>query len=136
MEALSAGASTSICIVANIAVNLIAFMALLAFTDDVISWLGHFVGHPEISFQVECLNSNGARIEVLRCFNIAVVVFVHVHACRTLDRSGVVGLSCGGSPSGNEDFPQRVCCLRRIISAHQQQKPMPTPVPIRKKHCQ
>ena len=52
LEALSAGASASVAIVANIAVNLIAFMALLAFTDDVIGWLGHFVGYPDISFQV------------------------------------------------------------------------------------
>jgi nucleoside permease NupC len=38
--------------VANIAANLIAFLAMLEFVNAVLSWFGGFVGYPEFSFQV------------------------------------------------------------------------------------
>uniref|UniRef100_A0A8C4JW06 Solute carrier family 28 member 3 n=1 Tax=Dromaius novaehollandiae TaxID=8790 RepID=A0A8C4JW06_DRONO len=41
LEAASQGASASILLVANIAVNLIAFLALLAFVDSALSWAGN-----------------------------------------------------------------------------------------------
>lgn len=52
IEAAAKGASTAISLVANIAANLIAFLAFLAFFNGVLSWLGSMVGHPEFSFEV------------------------------------------------------------------------------------
>ena len=52
VEALAAGASMSISLVANIAVNLIAFVAILAFVDGILMWLGSMVGVPNLSFDV------------------------------------------------------------------------------------
>ena len=52
LEAAAAGASSSIKLVANIAANLIAFLAMLEFVNAVLSWFGSFVGFPEFSFQV------------------------------------------------------------------------------------
>lgn len=52
LEAASSGASASIGLVANIAANLIAFLAILAFINQALSWLGGMVGYPEITFQV------------------------------------------------------------------------------------
>lgn len=54
IEAASAGASASIKIVANIAVNLIAFIAMLRFVNATLTWFGHRVGlvAPELTFQV------------------------------------------------------------------------------------
>lgn len=52
LEAAAAGASQSIALVANIAANLIAFIALLAFANAVIAWLGGFVCLPDLSFEV------------------------------------------------------------------------------------
>ncbi|XP_077999869.1 solute carrier family 28 member 3-like [Glandiceps talaboti] len=54
IEAASNGASTAVSLVANIAANLIAFIALLAFVNAVLSWLGGMVGYPELSFEVIC----------------------------------------------------------------------------------
>lgn len=53
LEAAAAGASSSIKLVANIAANLIAFLAMLEFVNAVLSWFGSFVGYPEFSFQVK-----------------------------------------------------------------------------------
>ena len=50
IEAAAKGASTAIALVANIAANLIAFLAFLAFFNGVLSWLGSMVGKPELSF--------------------------------------------------------------------------------------
>eukprot|EP00794_Sanderia_malayensis_P000022 gene22-612_t len=50
VEALAAGASMSISLVANIAVNLIAFVAVLAFIDGILQWLGSLVGLPNLTF--------------------------------------------------------------------------------------
>ena len=52
IEAAAKGASTAIALVANIAANLIAFLAFLAFFNGVLSWIGSMVGHPELSFEV------------------------------------------------------------------------------------
>ncbi|KAM5291800.1 sodium/nucleoside cotransporter 1 [Ctenodactylus gundi] len=54
LEAASSGAATSVQVVANIAANLIAFLAALAFIDSVLAWLGVLVGIPELSFQLIC----------------------------------------------------------------------------------
>ncbi|XP_076094815.1 solute carrier family 28 member 3-like [Mytilus galloprovincialis] len=54
LEAAAAGASASIKLVANIAANLIAFIAMLEFVNAVLSWFGSFVGVPTLSFQVIC----------------------------------------------------------------------------------
>ncbi|XP_052810188.1 solute carrier family 28 member 3-like isoform X2 [Mya arenaria] len=52
LEAAAAGASASIKLVANIAANLIAFLAMLAFVNAVLSWLGGYLCQPELSFQM------------------------------------------------------------------------------------
>lgn len=44
IEAASNGASQSIKLVANIAVNLIAFIALLHLINSVLTWFGHRLG--------------------------------------------------------------------------------------------
>ncbi|CAC5393511.1 SLC28A [Mytilus coruscus] len=54
LEAAAAGASASIKLVANIAANLIAFIAMLEFVNAVLSWFGSFVGVPMLSFQIIC----------------------------------------------------------------------------------
>ncbi|XP_031420308.1 sodium/nucleoside cotransporter 1 isoform X2 [Clupea harengus] len=54
LEAASAGASTSIGLVANIAANLVAFLAILAFVNAALDWLGGLVGYPGITFQEIC----------------------------------------------------------------------------------
>ncbi|XP_012946918.1 solute carrier family 28 member 3-like [Aplysia californica] len=54
IEAAAAGASAAISLVANVGANLIAFVGLLYFVNDAISWLGSFVCHPELSFEVIC----------------------------------------------------------------------------------
>uniref|UniRef100_A0A8C5GS01 Sodium/nucleoside cotransporter 1-like n=1 Tax=Gouania willdenowi TaxID=441366 RepID=A0A8C5GS01_GOUWI len=52
LEAASNGASASIGLVANIAANLIAFLAILEFINNALSWFGGMVGFPEITFEV------------------------------------------------------------------------------------
>ncbi|XP_078056305.1 sodium/nucleoside cotransporter 1 [Mustelus asterias] len=54
LEAASNGASASIGLVANIAVNLLAFLAILDFLNAALSWLGGMLDYPELSFQVIC----------------------------------------------------------------------------------
>ncbi|XP_074850270.1 solute carrier family 28 member 3 isoform X1 [Carettochelys insculpta] len=54
LEAASQGASASIPLVANIAVNLIAFLALLSFVDSALSWLGNMFNYPQLNFEVIC----------------------------------------------------------------------------------
>ncbi|KAM6181730.1 sodium/nucleoside cotransporter 1 [Erethizon dorsatum] len=54
VEALSSGAATSVRVVANIAANLIAFLAVLAFVNAALSWLGALVDVPGLSFQLIC----------------------------------------------------------------------------------
>lgn len=52
LEAASSGASASIGLVANIAANLIAFLAILGFINQALSWMGGMVGYPSLTFQV------------------------------------------------------------------------------------
>ena len=54
IEAASNGASLAISLIANIAANLIAFIALLHFIDSTLIWLGHRADlyEPELTFQV------------------------------------------------------------------------------------
>lgn len=52
LEAVSHGASCAVSLVANIVVNLIAFLALLAFFDAALSWLGGMLDCPQLSFSV------------------------------------------------------------------------------------
>ncbi|XP_004852894.1 sodium/nucleoside cotransporter 1 isoform X3 [Heterocephalus glaber] len=54
VEALSSGAAASVKVVANIATNLIAFLAVLAFINAALSWLGALVDIPGLSFQLIC----------------------------------------------------------------------------------
>ena len=61
IEAASNGASKAVGLVANIAANLIAFIALLEFVNTTLAWFGHRVGlespdHDEVSFEVNRLN--------------------------------------------------------------------------------
>ncbi|XP_029417005.1 sodium/nucleoside cotransporter 1 isoform X2 [Nannospalax galili] len=60
VEAASAGAAISVRVVANIAANLIAFLAVLAFINAALSWLGDMVNIQGLSFQV--------RAEILTTF--------------------------------------------------------------------
>ncbi|XP_032692749.1 sodium/nucleoside cotransporter 1 [Lontra canadensis] len=54
LEAASSGAAISVKLVGNIGANLIAFLALLAFVNAALSWLGAMVGAQELSFQLIC----------------------------------------------------------------------------------
>nr|XP_023490764.1 solute carrier family 28 member 3-like isoform X1 [Equus caballus]XP_023490765.1 solute carrier family 28 member 3-like isoform X1 [Equus caballus]XP_023490766.1 solute carrier family 28 member 3-like isoform X1 [Equus caballus]XP_023490767.1 solute carrier family 28 member 3-like isoform X1 [Equus caballus] len=54
LEAASQGASASISLVANIAVNLIAFLALLSFANAALSWFGNMFDYPQLSFEIIC----------------------------------------------------------------------------------
>nr|XP_003407420.1 solute carrier family 28 member 3 isoform X1 [Loxodonta africana] len=54
LEAATQGASSSISLVANIAVNLIAFLALLSFLNSALSWFGNMFDYPQLSFEIIC----------------------------------------------------------------------------------
>nr|XP_046243553.1 solute carrier family 28 member 3-like isoform X1 [Scatophagus argus] len=54
LEAASQGASCAVGIIANIVVNLIAFLALLAFFDAALSWFGGMLDCPQLSFSLVC----------------------------------------------------------------------------------
>ncbi|XP_064422131.1 sodium/nucleoside cotransporter 1 [Latimeria chalumnae] len=54
LEAASNGASAAVGLVANIAANLIAFIAVLEFINAALSWFGGMVDYPELSFQIIC----------------------------------------------------------------------------------
>ncbi|XP_060072660.1 sodium/nucleoside cotransporter 1-like [Ylistrum balloti] len=54
MEAASAGAVGSIKLISYVIVNLIAFIALLAFVNYFFSFMGARVGHPEFTFEYLC----------------------------------------------------------------------------------
>lgn len=54
VEAASSGAAISIKVVANIAANLIAFLAVLDFINAALSWLGDMVEIQGLSFQLIC----------------------------------------------------------------------------------
>ncbi|XP_047448266.1 solute carrier family 28 member 3-like [Mugil cephalus] len=54
LEAASQGAADAVSLVANIVAILIAFLALLAFFDAVLSWLGGMFDCPQLSFSLIC----------------------------------------------------------------------------------
>nr|XP_061803942.1 solute carrier family 28 member 3-like [Nerophis lumbriciformis] len=54
LEAASQGAIFAVGIVANVVSNLLSFMALLAFFDGVLSWLGAMFDFPQLSFSLIC----------------------------------------------------------------------------------
>ncbi|XP_023579834.1 sodium/nucleoside cotransporter 2 [Octodon degus] len=54
LEAASSGATDAIGLVANIAANLIAFLAVLAFINAALSWMGELVDIHGLTFQVIC----------------------------------------------------------------------------------
>ncbi|XP_026112984.1 sodium/nucleoside cotransporter 2-like [Carassius auratus] len=54
LEAVSGGASASIGLVADIAANLIAFLAILDFINATLRWLGGMVGYPDVTFELIC----------------------------------------------------------------------------------
>ncbi|KAM5182632.1 solute carrier family 28 member 3-like isoform 4-T7 [Callospermophilus lateralis] len=54
LEAATQGASSSIPLVANITVNLIAFLALLSFVNSGLSWFGNMFDYPQLSFELIC----------------------------------------------------------------------------------
>ncbi|XP_048338003.1 sodium/nucleoside cotransporter 2-like [Sphaerodactylus townsendi] len=54
LEAISNGAAVSVGLVANIAVNLIAFLAVLEFINATLAWLGNLVNITGLSFQLIC----------------------------------------------------------------------------------
>lgn len=60
IEAASKGASQSISLIANIAVNLIAFIALVEFLNQTLIWFGNRIGmekpDDELTFQVCFIN--------------------------------------------------------------------------------
>ncbi|KAM4829024.1 sodium/nucleoside cotransporter 2 [Thomomys bottae] len=54
LEAASNGATDAIALVANVAGNLIAFLAILAFINATLSWLGELVNIHGLTFEVIC----------------------------------------------------------------------------------
>ncbi|XP_069322677.1 sodium/nucleoside cotransporter 1-like [Eulemur rufifrons] len=54
IEAVSNGATISVKVVTNIIANLIAYLAVLAFINAVLSWLGNMVDIDGLSFQLIC----------------------------------------------------------------------------------
>ncbi|RVE68131.1 hypothetical protein OJAV_G00088670 [Oryzias javanicus] len=54
IEAASQGASRTVSLVGNIITNIIAFLALMAFFDGALSWLGGLFDYPQLSFSLVC----------------------------------------------------------------------------------
>ncbi|XP_070446895.1 solute carrier family 28 member 3-like isoform X1 [Equus przewalskii] len=54
LEAASHGASSCIFLVTHIAVNMIAFLALLSFVNAALSWFGNMFDYPQLSFEMIC----------------------------------------------------------------------------------
>jgi len=52
IEAAATGASNAVTLVANVAANLIAFLALLQFINATLTWFGQRVGVKQLTFQV------------------------------------------------------------------------------------
>lgn len=53
LDAISDGAMSSVGVVTSIVVNIISFLALLAFCDAALSWLGEMFDCPQLSFGVK-----------------------------------------------------------------------------------
>lgn len=59
------GAMGAVKLVANVVVNLVAFVAILSFIDATLSYFGSRVGHPEVSFDASILEKLiGANIHL------------------------------------------------------------------------
>lgn len=58
IEAAAAGAANAIALVANIAANLIAFIAILYFINSTLTWFGHRVGVDKLTYEVMQLCNN------------------------------------------------------------------------------
>lgn len=60
IDAAAGGASRGVKLVANIAANLIAFIALLQFINNMLTWFGHRVGwyDPPLTFEVSVTLGN------------------------------------------------------------------------------
>jgi len=52
IDAAAAGAANAIPLVANIAANLIAFVAILTFINATLTWLGERVGVENLTYEV------------------------------------------------------------------------------------
>lgn len=52
LEAISNGAANTTELVWAITANLIVFLALLAFVNNIISWIGGMIGYPQASFEL------------------------------------------------------------------------------------
>ncbi|KAJ8797883.1 hypothetical protein J1605_017085 [Eschrichtius robustus] len=61
LEAANSGAAMSVRVVTNIAANLIAFLAVLAFINAALSWLGDMMDVQGLSFQVQLICSYNLR---------------------------------------------------------------------------
>nr|KAG5693766.1 hypothetical protein BaRGS_032450 [Batillaria attramentaria] len=54
IEAASSGASNAIALVANVAVNVMAFLSILKFVNATLTWFGDRVGVEDLTFQLIC----------------------------------------------------------------------------------
>ncbi|XP_061881854.1 solute carrier family 28 member 3-like [Entelurus aequoreus] len=54
LEAASRGATFAVGLAVNVVVNLMVFLALLAFVDAALSWLGAMFDYPQLSFSLLC----------------------------------------------------------------------------------
>ena len=57
IDAVAAGASESISVVANVAANFIAFIAILHFVNATLTWFGHRVGVEKLTYEVTQLSA-------------------------------------------------------------------------------
>lgn len=93
IEAASKGASQSISLIANIAVNLIAFIALVEFLNQTLIWFGNRIGmekpDDELTFQVCFINyfSSNRTIKtllwiiILTCFLLTIRFLLNFYFC-------------------------------------------------------
>lgn len=110
VEAASAGAAISVKVVANIAANLIAILAVLAFINAALSWLGDMVDIQGLSFQVWLWRRGGSRDRERRTetlsdpdlFILSAHLLLRPAACGLLDGRGLGGLSGGGRAAGRQ----------------------------------
>lgn len=131
LEAASSGAAMSVKVVANIAANLIAFLAVLAFVNAALSWLGAMVDIQELSFQVQfwpprlaCQGggpgqwvvgrhqrSQQPRSQQLPLSFASAHLLLHPAACGLLGGRGLGGLPSGCRAAGDQAVSERVCGL-------------------------
>uniref|UniRef100_A0A7N5JH85 Solute carrier family 28 member 1 n=1 Tax=Ailuropoda melanoleuca TaxID=9646 RepID=A0A7N5JH85_AILME len=127
LEAASSGAAVSVQLVGNIGANLIAFLALLAFVNAALSWLGAMVGAQELSFQVPLGCPLGRRgvawgrgwvavgghqpwswSQQLPLPCASAHLLLRPAACGLPNGGGLGGLPCGGGAAGDQAVPERV----------------------------